>query len=79
LAHLKAKIGSSFAAETESPSPRLAAAPAPSIVEMRQRPDERLDQALAEIATLKMTVADLQTKVAALEDKLKAIAEALGM
>ncbi len=79
LAHLKAKIGSSFAAETESPSPRAAAAPVASAVETRHRPDERLDQALVEIAGLKTTVAELRTTVAALEAKLKVIADGLGM
>ncbi|HEV8060768.1 MAG TPA: DUF480 domain-containing protein [Gemmataceae bacterium] len=79
LAHLKAKIGSSFAAEAESPSPRAAVASPPSAPAISHRHDDRLDQALAEIADLKTAMAELRTTVAALEAKLKAIADGLGM
>src|ERR1700722_14770237 len=44
LAHLKAKIGSSFVAEVESPAPRPAlTAAAPVAAPVRPQPDERLE------------------------------------
>ena len=79
LAHLKAKIGSSFTPESEPPSARSAVTVAPIAAETRPRSDERLDQALAEIASLKMEVAELRTTIAALGDRVKAITDGLGM
>jgi uncharacterized protein YceH (UPF0502 family) len=79
LAHLKAKIGTSFASEAEAPAPRFAVAAAPIAPQVRPQPDERLDRALAEITGLKTTVAELQATVVALQEKVRAIAEGLGV
>jgi uncharacterized protein len=80
LAHLKAKIGTSFAAEAEAPAPRTAVtAAAPSAPQVRPQSDERLDRALVEIAGLKTTVAELHATVAALQERVKAIADGLGV
>jgi uncharacterized protein YceH (UPF0502 family) len=79
LTHLKNKMAHSFAAEAEPSSPRPAPVAPPIAAEVRQRSDERLEQALAEIANLKTLVGDLQTTLAALQEKVKTIADGLGM
>jgi len=77
LAHLKSRhAAGSFDVE---PSPPRPAAPVPRSHEPAPRNDERIDQALADIAGLKTTVADLQNAVAALEARVKAIADGLGL
>jgi uncharacterized protein YceH (UPF0502 family) len=79
LAHLKNKIAHSFVAESESPAPRPVASAAPATVEARSKSDERFEQALAEIADLKTVVGELRATVAALEARVKAIADGLGI
>lgn len=79
FAHLKQRIAHSFAAESEPLSPRPAVSATPASVEVRQKSDERLEQALTELAGLKTVVSDLQTTVATLEARVKAIADGLGI
>jgi uncharacterized protein YceH (UPF0502 family) len=79
LAHLKSKVANSFAAESEPAAGRPAAAGAPAAVEVRQKPDERLEQALTELGSLKSEVGQLRATVNALEARVKAIADGLGI
>lgn len=79
LAHLKHKIAHSFAADAEPAAPRPVAAAPTIAAEVRQRSDERLEQALVEIASLKTVIAGLESTVAVLQERVKAIADGLGM
>jgi uncharacterized protein len=76
LAHLKARqsAGTFDDPEPISPRPVTTAAAAPA-----SRPDERMEKALAEISLFRGTVEELQRTVAALEARVKTIADGLGL